>query len=283
MKYDSARAYPHPVLRPGSEDYQRAEFEVEIELTRIPKTTVIRVQATAQLSDHDLQRMVKSGKAAYVVLVRAIQTQFRRAFRSGTPTITHQFENGEVAGRVEISPLLVCATKVNQFRVAQWHSDYEGMAFDLEPGDVLAIDETKEYWVDMEEEVPASSIIRLDRSEEVSKGSWQCRLGEQKVVIEMSPTDYEQFRKLRDRVNLTSDAVYLMNSIYLPALTKILMEADKDPESFSDFRWYRSLDTQLEANRMKPIGSGGDRLVDAQRLLQWPFANLLAQEGGTGS
>lgn len=279
MKHDPARAYPHPVLRPGSNDYEKVEFEVDIELTRIPKTTRIGVEANAQLSDKDLQGLVESGNAEYVILVRAIQTQFRSAFRCGRPVIKHQFANGEVAGRVEISPLLVCKSRIHQFRASRWHRDYGGMAFDLKPGDLLAIDETKEYWVDMEEEVPVSSIIRLDRNDRLSEGSWQCRLGEQKVVLEMSPKDHEQFMAIRDRVNSTGDAIYLMNSIYLPALTWVLMEADKDPDSFSDYRWYRSLDSQLEANQLKPIGTCGNRLVDAQRLLQRPFEKLLARAG----
>ena len=69
--------------------------------------------------------------------------------------------------------------------------------------------------------------------------------------------------------------MYIMNAVYLPALVHVLQEADHDDdEDYSDCRWYRSLDTRLEDCERPQLGKGQDRLDDAQRLLDQPFARL---------
>ena len=274
MRYDPNKAYLYPVLRPNSTDYPRAEFQAEPDPERIERTTAVRVSAEFNLSDPDLLRLIEGGAAQYVLLVRATATHHRSSNRSADPKIDLEFKSGELSGRTEVRGLVVAVRDLPGFRAEGWHDDYIGMTFDLPAGAVLAEDEPREYFIDNAEEAPVGSIFQVRRAP-LPDGRWNCDLTGDRVTLRMSEGDYRRFMDARSRVNRSPEAMYIMNAVYLPALVHVLQEADHDDdEDYSDCRWYRSLDTRLEDCERPQLGKGQDRLDDAQRLLDQPFARL---------
>ena len=87
MKWEETKSWPYPVLRPNSEDYEKAAFEVTVELARLPETTAVEVDAEFALGDTDLLGLVERGAAEYLLLVRCSTTHFRDEFRSREPHI----------------------------------------------------------------------------------------------------------------------------------------------------------------------------------------------------
>ena len=276
MRFDPAKSYPHPVLRPGSTDYPHAEFQVELELDRPRGGTILRVRADFEMSDPDLLALVAAGQASYVLRVLAPKTHFRQAIISNKTRIEKTFKEGQIHGPVVCSPFLVCRSMLRSYSGKGWHTDYASLSFDLEPGSVLAEDQPKEYWVDDAEEAPATSIFVLRPSPSLNDGMWRCLLLEEKVVLEMSTAEHKRFCEARERVNGTADASYVMNGIYLPALIWVLEEADKDgEEQYSNFRWLRVLKTRLSETGCAELGATkANRLMDAQTLLRSPFGKM---------
>ena len=277
MRFDPAKTYPHPVLRPGSSDYPGAEFQVDIELDRLVGGTELRVTADYHLSDPDLLRLLDSDDAKYVLHILAPKVHFRTALDNGEPRIDSKFPEGRLHGHVVLSPFVVSTRHVSGFSATGWHDDYAGLSFEVAAGSVLAQDTPKEYWIDTAEETPVGSIFTVSRSDdrELRTGMWRCQLSGEKVGIEMPAEDHERFVSARNEVNRTADAQYLMNGLYLPALVWVLQEADRDEESYGGYRWYRALQAQLERANCPGLGdTRADRLVDAQRLLQLPFARM---------
>lgn len=291
MKFDPNKAYPYPVLRPGSSSYPRAAFEVELEAPqRIEGTTALRIEAEFQLSDPTLQGLVKRGKAEYVLLVRSPSTHHRSAHSSSKPHISKQFKDGKLARRVEIRGLLATTQYLPDFQAKGWHDDYRGLSFPLQAGSVLAEDEPREYWIDTAEEAPVASIFELRPDSKLAPGKgWRCDLGENKIILGMSQSEYNSFQEARNRVNGKPDAWYIMNAIYLPALVYVLQEADKDKDGdYDQCRWFRSLNKRLEDCDCSLLGQEGqktDRLSDAQTLLEQPYAKmpLITGEAGGGT
>ena len=275
MRFDPNKSYTYPVLRPGSSDYQQAEFQVEIQPERIPGTTALRITADFVLSDPDLQALVAESKAAYVLRVRSAGTHHRSAHISQELQVSPTFADGRLHGRTELWGFLIAMRDLPNFRAARWHEDYGSMNFDIHAGAVLAEDEPKEYWIDTAEEAPIGSIFELRENRSLTKGSWNVQLDDERVILHMSVPDYQRFCDARSRVNGTPEAAYIMNAIYLPALIWTLQEADRDPDSFRDNRWYRSLDARLSDCECAVLGSlDENRLTDGQKLLEQPFANL---------
>ena len=276
MRFDPGKAWPHPVLRPScGDDYPHAEFQVEIDMVRSLGNTSVDVSVTFDLSDRDLLQLVDASRAIYVILIRAPRTHYRDLHQSNNREIKVTIPHGILSGRVELTPFLICTDKLTQFQAKGWHQDFGGRSFDIAPGSVLAEDRPNVYWVDTADETPLGSAVEIVQRPGLSDGRWELDLNQERVAIAMSSADYRRFTAARERMYRTTDAQYLMNGLYLPALIQILNEADRDSNIYSEYRWFSSLDQRLDAVGCKPLGSErSDRLVDAQKVLDSPFGRM---------
>ncbi len=277
MRFDPGKAWPYPVLRPTScgDDYPQAEFEVEIDIQRVKGSTAIELSAEFQLSDRSLLQLVKQCKARFALLVKASKTHYRQMLESNQPHIKHSFTAGELSGRVEFAPFLICTEALRGFQAGGWHADFAGRSFDIPAGAVLATDEPKDYWVDTADEAPLGSIFGHKSRAELPDGRWELELGEDHVWIVMSNANAAQYERARKRANNRAEGQYLMNGLYLPALLAVLQEVDQHPEQYQDCRWFASLDQRLESVGCQTLGpEGSNRWVDAQKVLDAPFPRM---------
>lgn len=278
MRFDSGKAWPHPVLRPRSvgDDYPDAEFEVEVQILGARGSTAIDVDATFELSDENLLQIIEDNCAKYVLLVKSPKTHFRRLLTAKDPHIRKSFRAGDLSGRVEFTPFLISTQVLPEFRANGWHSDFAGRTFQIPCGAVLAEDELQEYWIDTANEAPLGSIFGSRLQPRLQDGCWNFELAEDRIWILMSKNDTERFKKARHRVNNQPEAHYLMNGLYLPALTAVLYQVDQDVEEYRESHsWFGSLDERLAAVDCKPLGTPAiNRLLDAQKVLEFPFPKM---------
>ena len=277
MRFDPGKAWPHPVLRPPSygDDYPHAEFEVEIKVERTQGSTSVEVTSEFELSDPDLLRLVEDGAAQYVLLIKASRTHFREMISSGEPHVQRLFSGGDLSGRVEFAPFLVCTRELSNFRAEGWHPDFAGRTFDISSGSVLAEDVSKDYWVDTADEGPLGSIFGHKPRSDVPSGRWELELAEDRVWIVMSEPDTKLYAAARNRANNRPEGQYLMNGLYLPALIAVLNEVDLNVDDYSEYRWFASLDHRLQAVECRQLGSpNANRWTDAQRILDMPFTKM---------
>lgn len=277
VKYHPAKSFPHPVLRPNILDYPDAEFEVTVDVKRIPQTLKIRLQADFHLTDPNILELILQDKATYTLLVTSPRTTFRASIRSKDPTISCEYVNGEIYGRMEVAPFIVARVPIRNFTSTGWHNEYGHNSFDLEPGSPLALDKPQTFHVDKAEEAPIRSILQLESRADIEDGRWVVHLEEESVFIQMSEKDYKRFNVVRSHTERTRHLASLpMNSVYLTALTTVLQIADADPTAYRDRRWFRALQARLAERQCAEMGNGNaDRLADAQKLLQRPFATWL--------
>ena len=287
MKFDPGKAWPHPVLRPPSygDDYPHAEFEVDIEVKRTPKSTAVEVNACFELSEPSLLDLLEQDKAQFGLLIRSSQTHCRQLLQSDQPNIKHSFPAGSLSGRVEFAPFLVCIEALTDFQAEGWHSDFAGRKFDIAPGTVLAEDVPKDYWVDTADQAPLGSIFVHKSRSDITDGRWEYELAENHVWIVMSEADSQQYKSAREQVGNLPEGQYLMNGLYLPALIAVLNEVDQNPDDYRDYRWFSSLDQRLEEVKCSPLGeNSSNRLIDAQKVLDSPFLRMpLIERAGMDS
>ena len=278
MRFDPGKAWPHPVLRPPSygDDYPHAEFEVEIEVRKINNSSAIEVDAVFELSDGKLLDLIGSKTAHYVLLIKAPKAHFRDLIESYDQHVSKVYSKGELSGRAEFLPFVICRKELISFESNGWHSDFSGRRFNIPSGAVLAEDVPKDYWIDTAEEAPIGTIFGTRPNNDLPEGRWRCVLfDEDRVWIEMSNADSSRFSDARDRANNRPEGQYLMNGLYLPALIAVLNEVDMSPNDYQDHRWFDSLNKRLEELECRPLGEGAaDRLVDAQKILDSPFIKM---------
>lgn len=278
MKFDLAKVWPHPVLRPPSygNDYPDAEFEVDIDVSLTKDGTTVKTDVVFRLSEPDMSSLIEQGSADYVLLVKASRTQFREAIAAkGQSKICRVFRAGTLSGRVSLSPFVICREGLTSFRSNSWHDDFGDRTYCIPPGAVLAEDVPKDYWVDTADERPLGSIFGHKDRADIENGYWKVELGRKRIWIVMSPGDSARYCDARDKINETTRAQYLMSGLYLPALMDVLKTVDDDVAHFQDFRWFASLNKRLEDVGCSALGSkDADRLVDAQKVLEAPMFKM---------
>jgi len=276
VKWEETKSWPYPVLRPNSDDYQGVEFQVCIDSQQLPESTELEIEAEFALSDSDLLRLVGTGQAEYLLLVKCSTTHYRREFRSAEPLIRQRFKNGKLAGKVDFAPFLVAVKALSDFRSQHWHADYQALTPQFEAGATLAVDHPQTYWIDTADERSVTSMFRVAKAD-VPDGQWRCRPQLDHIDIELSERDYGRFNGARSRAYGQPDSAYLLNGVYLPALIWLLMEVDQgdDGGGYADSRWYQALNQALARRQLSELGAASaDRLADAQALLELPFAKM---------
>ena len=277
MIFDAGKAWPHPVLRPRSfgDDYPHAEFEVEIEVKCVKRSTEVEVNVDFELSDPDLLQLVEDRAARYVLLIKAPKTHFRECIQSDNPRVEHMYSAGTLTGKVEISPFLICTRDLSDFAARGWHPDFDSRTFNITTGAVLAEDVPKYCWIDTAGERPIDSIFRLSPSPKHPDGHWKYLLEEDRVWIVMSTDDAKRLNSARNQLPNQPEGYYLINGLYLPALLAVLTEVDQHPDEYQECQWFASLDQRLEQVGCKPVGSeGANRVVDAQKVFDFPFTKM---------
>lgn len=281
MRFDSAKSFPHPVLRPGSSDYRGVEFEVTIDLKRTEGTTALDLDAKFELSDQDLCDLVKAGNAEYAILVECPQTHYRADVRSNRATASKSFGSGELAGEVDLRPFLVATCSIPSFSGRNWHHDYGGRSFDLDAGAVLATDTPQSFWLQALENVTIASIFCLKTSKSVEAGTWEVGLENKRIQLLFSEKDKDKLDAARGAAKATGDGMHwapIMNGLYLPALIWVLEQADNQKSDLEKWDWYAALSTLLEHRGAPPLGAqdARDRVKDAHILMKAPFGDLLS-------
>lgn len=276
MKFDIRKAFPHPVLRPHSDDYPDAEFEVQMELKRQRGTSRVDLSADFSLSDEDILDTIRRGDASFVLILECSMTHTRKAYRTSTNHLEDTLEHGQLRGLVELRPFVVAMREIRDFQARGWHEEFLNMpSMMVGAGTVLAADEPKDYYIDNAEDAPIGSIFVTTAVETAREGRWKCSLEGERIEIQLSLTDHERLTSARKSLDGKADAAYLMNGIYLPALHYVLMEADRNREEYETRRWFRSLDSKLTERKLPLLGNeGANRLEDAQRLLEDPLRSM---------
>ena len=282
MRFDLAKAWPHPVLRPSEygDDYLVSEFQTSFEVSQNRSRTSVGVEVEFFLDDPDLLGLVLEGSAKYALLVKSPRTNFRDFIQSSSEHISKVYSGGDLSGRVEFAPFLISTCRIPEFRADRWNPDFGEMVFEIDVGAVLAEDAPEDYWVDAADESLLGAIIGHKENEFLADGRWEYQLGEDRIWILMSRGDAEKYLIARDGADNRPEAQYLINGLYLPVLVAALNELDRDVDPFRDFRWFASLDHRLEELGCPPLGAGkSDRAVDAQKILESPFPKMPIMAG----
>ena len=275
MKYVNSKAWPWPVLREGSSDYSRCEFQVEIVAEIAEGSTKTNFTADFDLSDQALLAEVDRGRAAYVLLVVCPTTHFRVAVKSGDPQIRWGPDHGQLAERVEVSPFLVACADIPEFSSENWHPDWQEEPFRIESGSVLALEPPSLFWIQPAEEALQDTVFRTSEDSEQAQGEWSQFLLDDYAILRFHPSDFERFKKARAQAKASGTSEYIMNGVYLPAVASLLTEVDKDVEQYQEYRWFTAVQDALSRLKARPLGENDanpDRLVDAQQILKRPFA-----------
>jgi hypothetical protein len=279
MIFDRARAWPHPVLSPLSDDILPNEFDFDLNIA--PESGHWRIEAAARYGDKTLISRVARGDAHFLLSLECKRTYYRAAWQSLNQVWEIKVSDQNLYGRVEASFLLVAARDIDGYRHPGQHIDFRNTEFAIGIGEPLAVAVSKTFdaYLDVDPILKLSSII------DIRKGGDETELMEvqsegERILVTLPPLDFERYKMLRAGPGVRG---ILATSVVLPALLQAFnhlrtLDSDEFERFKNEHKWTRSIIPRLD--QMNIDVRTGDLREDtalraAQKLLHGPLARSL--------
>ncbi len=238
--------YPYPVIREYAEDYRLTVFKGEMTVNLQPNTYLIR--PNFYISNVAIKELLELGDLTYAIEVQSPATWFRKLFLvhnnnpiSLDPTFLHE--------RVELTPCIVATKSFSGFSNMDFEEEYQGMSFDINAGDVIAIGEKRTFDALFQNDIikNGSSIVNIggcDTAKEI-----RCDYSGNIIEITLPMDQYNEYKDCGyNRMNYKT-----LNAIFtIPVLVEaicIIANDEQNSECKSGFEskaWYKTIVVNLK-------------------------------------
>lgn len=259
----NAKSYPHPVL--GNGDDLGGSFKVELpyELSR----DTVMLNPVFALKNSAIEDLLKKGKASFFAEVQCRSTFYRRGFTTRNQAEKISIPAKLLRERVTVD-FYVCADQdIKNYRPSEPHPDYEGAAFDVDAGDVLAAGGLSSFVAEKAFDPlrpPVSSFMSIMEGSS-HEGPMEIDYELEKITIILSKADWKTYLGVRGQKPVQG---ILHSAIVLPALVDAIHKVQTAPSDYENANWYGRLDAILEAKKLQDK----DPFEAAQRILDNPAA-----------
>lgn len=276
MRWVENKAFPHPVLAPfpdirAERDYPHKDFQMCCKF-KVGAGNCPELTTHWRLSEESILALIEKGQAVYAAEVSCPKTYLRRLITSKEPTVSHTFGKGELHERTEISGYVVCRKGIPRHRSDNFHEEFgENAAFSLLQGDVVAIDKPQVFWWDLDFLKPIVSVFQLAEYDKVPTNSFDLLWDGDKITIRMRVKTKERFNRLRNMRGLDS---FILNAVYMPALTETLRLMADGGGEYQNKKWYRAIEYKMREKDTR-LEKDTDFYKLSQQLLEWPLGKML--------
>lgn len=258
--------YPYPVIREYVEDYQATTFKGAFVVNLQPDGYLVR--PNFEIQNADIANLIAEGKMTYALEVQSPATWFRKLFLVNDnkpirldPAFLHE--------RVELTPCIVAATSISGFTNNDFEEEYQGMFFEINAGDVIAIGEKRSFDALYQNDIikNGSSIVSIAGSESTKEVI--CDFTNSIIKITLPAKQYEDYTECG---YLKSKYKTLNAILTIPVLVEaigIIASDESNPEQTSGFAsqaWYKTIVVNLKR-------AAENNEVKYRKMLEKPFAS----------
>lgn len=261
-------AFPHPVLGNG-DDIAVGQVEPEI----VYQANVEDVDLTVsglKTGNPTLDDLIAKRQAHWSVRIQCARTYFRRELTTRDQRVAFRLDGSDLDGRIDVDVTLVAATAVSGYRPVGVHDDFGSTAFDIGPGDVLAVGPSFNFLIDKQFDplrAPVSSFMRIGPGEE-EIGPFRIDYDADLLTILLSKKDWDLYGLIKVRA---PGVVHI--GLVLPVLASALGKISAGVEDYRGKRWWDRLSAIVQEKGLDL----SDPLKTAQELLQNPVTRAFGE------
>lgn len=262
----NTKSYPQPVL--GNGDDLGGSFKVELPYELGRETVVLN--PTFAIKNAAIEDLIKKGKASFVAEIECRSTFYRKSFSTRNLNERFSIPASSLRERVTVGFFVCADQEIKGYRPSEPHPDYEGVPFDVEPGDVLAVGGYSSFIALKSFDPlrpPVSSFMSITEGFQ-HEGPMQVDYEAEKITVILSKADWKSYLEVYGQ-----KAVHgiLHSSIVFPVLVDAIHKMRSTTE-YENMNWHGRLDAILEANGLQEK----DPVEAAQKILNNPITRNFA-------
>lgn len=265
-------SFPYPVLGIG-DDVTPSPSILKADISKTAWT--FKFDVDLDMQNFDIAQHIKAGNAQYACEVECPGTLFRKCYFSNEPHFHLELYRTSLAGRVTFQVSVVVIKPIKQYYNSNFHEDYFGLYFDLEPGDLLAFIGQFTYDADIRYEKLRSVGSFMQITEGKMEKMPKFDLGGDKINIKLPADMYNQYKASILGNKQYSNIIH--SSLVFNALVMGLLYIEEHNETL----WARTLKYRIDNSaELEPFknaleDSDPDEIMNlAQTLLMNPYKRL---------
>lgn len=267
-------SFPHPVLGMGDDVLPLPSISAR---PLIKKASQYTFEFDIDMRNSDIHRLIKKGYAEYVCEIECPRTLLRKCVFATEPHFKFSIEKNHLAERVSFQLSVVVREPIKGYINQQWHEDYMGFSFDLEPGDLLAFFGELTYDVDIKYDKLKSVGSFMQITEGKTDKMPRYVLGGEKIEIKLPS---ELYSKYKSSIKGNKQFAHIIHSsLVYNALTTALLYFEENKNTL----WARTLQYRIDTEQALEKFKESDTLTNqdpgeimelAQILLMDPYKRL---------
>ena len=213
-----------------------------------------------------LQQLISSEKVKFSVHFECISTMQRFTFTSSLLDFDILINKELLNKKIDVNFFILADEKIDNYTNKDSHSDYDGVFFNIQKGDILAFAVSQTIQIDKEPFSDTNSIFKISKTSDGNAPSVSIDFSDHQIEIILPELSYEKIGKLQDYGDDCNKV--LISMFYLPALIDTLFNiqliaADDEYElgEYSSLDWYLTLDKQLQKMGYSITELSGDNIL----------------------
>lgn len=270
------KLYPYPVLWKNNDDYINSSFDCDIDIEK--NFDIITIKAKFKLRNKEINNLIEEQKAEYLLHIEAPATLYRLIKSSMQNEFSFDIEDGHLLGEISLCPFIVVREKITDYYNSKFNTDYEGVTFNLDIGNILAIGTQCKFSIekDTEDLADVPSIFIVYKREDDDKIDMKVEINSDKIRIGLNRDVYENYNHA---VALQSSMLDIVNTaIIFPTLVYVFEQLREGLEDYKDYRWFRAIEKLLNKESIYLNTETMDSIISidlAQKIMHMPIAKTL--------
>ena len=267
------RMLPYPLLAPWTDDYEGSSFGVDVPEAILNNGHQVKVDLVFRLQSNTLRGLIENDQARYVVEVSCPRT-FVRSTHVKSDQDALLLDASDYEEEILLTPYVVSNGAMEGFtspeHASEWR-DHRPEGFSVPTAGILAVGNNTCIILG---DSSVSSVIDLISNPNVSEGTFNVQLDDERIKIQVPVAEKEKIEAVRTRRGSSVEFAALFPGLYLHAVA----EALRNLSEYGNTRWafcimnaldrsgHGSVDTELLRN---------DALRYAQDLMKQPVGVFL--------
>lgn len=258
--------YPYPVIRASEEDYRSTVFKGELVVNLQPDGYLVR--PAFEINNVGIASLIEEGKLTYAVEIQSPATWYRKLFPvKGNKPIP--LEPATVHERVELTPCIIATTSIPGFTNDDFEVEYQGMTFDINAGDVIAIGEIRTFDALYQDDIikNGTSPVKIARSETAKE--IRCDFSGGLIEITLPADQHDRYLEC----GYKPEKYKALNAVLsIPALVEAIgiiandVDYPDQPSGFESRAWYKTIVVNLKR-------AAENKEDKYRQLLRQPFSS----------